>query len=191
MAEYKYRALGWQDDDIASLNVVDEKAADNQVELQITKQGDGTINGPAIVGKDGITIDKAADSNKIEISGSGLVQQVTTVTQDARVYGLNADGTQTVFALSQNIPEVSNVAQYTTGGNIRTNTPINDLDCANKKYVDDAVSSASSLATPITFETVEQLDNYVKTSASAKKGQIASVLNTTEQRAYLIIAVGE
>ena len=144
MAEYKYRALGWQDDDIASLNVVDGKAADNQVELQITKQGAGTIDGPAIVGKDGITINKVADSQKIEISGSGLVQQVTTITQDARVYGLNADGTQTVFKLSQNIPEVSNVAQYTTGGNIRTNTPINDLDCANKKFVEDAIAGSSA-----------------------------------------------
>ena len=77
MAEYKYRALGWKDDDIASLNVVDGKAADNQVELQITKQGAReTIDGPAIVGKDGITIDKAADSNKIEISGSGLIPDV-------------------------------------------------------------------------------------------------------------------
>lgn len=145
MAEYKYRALGWQDDDIASLNVVDGTAADNQVELQITKQGaGGTINGPAIVGKDGITIDKAADSEKIEISGSGCVQKDTTITQDARVYGLNADGTQTVFRLSQNIPEVGNVAQYTTGSNIRTNEPINDLDCTNKKYVDDAVATSSA-----------------------------------------------
>lgn len=119
------------------------------------------------------------------------VQTVKTATQDARVYGLTVDGEQTVFRLSQNIPRDGNVAQYTTDNNIRTSEPINDLDCTNKKYVDDAVSSVSSLVAPITFETVEQLDNYVKTSASAKKGQIASVLNTTEQRAYLIIAVGE
>ena len=120
-----------------------------------------------------------------------FVKKVTTATQDSRVYGLWPNGEQAVFKLSQNIPEIHNIAQYTTGDNIRTNTPIDNLDCANKKYVDDAVSSVSSLAAPITFETVEQLDNYVKTSASAKKGQIASVLNTTEQRAYLIIAVGE
>lgn len=217
MAEYKYRALGWKDDDIASLNVVDGTTADNQVELQITKQGaGGTIDGPAIVGKDGITIDKAADSEKIEISGSGLLQKdtrntglrraytvnetgeeqimmpinvdahpnniyslvrrdgnvslhglvpdsptdtvllnkkyvddnyvkkVTTSTQDARVYGLYRDGTQTVFALSQLVPGGGNVAQYTSDNNIRTNTPINDLDCANKKYVDDAVARGSA-----------------------------------------------
>lgn len=67
-----------------------------------------------------------------------FVKKVTTVTQDARVYGLTAGGEQTVFKLSQNVPEVGNVAQYTDGSNIRTSTPINDLDCANKKYVDDA-----------------------------------------------------
>ena len=97
---------------------------------------DATLRLP-IFGKDGITISKAADLEKIEISGSGCVQQVTTSTQDARVYGLNADGTQTVFALSKNVPEEYNVAQYTTGNNIRTSEPVNDLDCTNKKYVDD------------------------------------------------------
>lgn len=83
MAEYKYRALGWQDDDIASLNVVDG-TTDNQVELQITKQGAGTIDGPAIIGKDGITISKVADSQKIEISGSGCVPKVdgTSIIKD-------------------------------------------------------------------------------------------------------------
>ena len=147
MAEYKYRALGWKDDDIASLNVVDGTASDNQVELQITKQGAGeTIDGPAIVGKDGITISKkdAVDSEKIEISGSGLVQKVSTATQDARVYGLNKDGTQTVFALSQLVPGGGNVAQYTSDNNIRTSTPINDLDCANKKFVEDAIATSST-----------------------------------------------
>ena len=32
---------------------------------------------------------------------------------------------------------------YTTGNNIRTNTPIDNLDCANKQYVDDAIASIS------------------------------------------------
>ena len=157
-----------------------------------------------VVGKDGITIDKAADADKIEISGKnfipkpasfssglykipqiayndellyvnvdtgislgsvaqrtsqgtlsinapiadtdatnkkyvddGFVAKVTTSTQDIRVYGLRADGTQAVFPTSQDVPELEHIAQYTTGGNIRTNTPIDNLDCANKKYVDD------------------------------------------------------
>lgn len=71
----------------------------------------------------------------------GFVAKVTTSTQDIRVYGLRADGTQHVFPTSQNVPEVEHIAQYTTGGNIRTNTPINNLDCANKKYVDDNIAA--------------------------------------------------
>ena len=172
MAEYKYRALGWQDDDIASLNVIDGTAADNQVELQITKQGEGgTIEGPAIIGKDGITISKAADSERIEISGSGCVQQVTTVTQDSRVYGLMPGGEQAVFRLSQNVPEETNIAQYTTGANIRTSEPINDLDCTNKKYVGD---------------------NYVKKVTTANRVYVTDKdgLADTAALAYVPIAYG-
>lgn len=67
----------------------------------------------------------------------GFVAKVTTTTQDIRVYGLRADGTQAVFPTSQNVPAIEHIAQYTTGNNIRTNTPIDNLDCANKKYVDE------------------------------------------------------
>lgn len=150
MAEYKYRALGWQDDDIASLNVVDGTAADNQVELQITKQGaGGTINGPAIVGKDGITIDKAADSEKIEISGSGLVLSYTTY-NDPQVYvaelasdGIMKDGVRPIATYSANCTN-GNIAAYFNNrtqnipvGVLLTGTPTQDAHATNKKYVDD------------------------------------------------------
>jgi hypothetical protein len=77
---------------------------------------------------------QAANKNYVD---NGFVAKTTTATQDMRVYGVRADGTQAVFATSQNVPEIDHIAQYTTGGNIRTNTPIDNLDCANKKYVDD------------------------------------------------------
>lgn len=81
---------------------------------------------------------QAANKNYVD---NGFVAKVTTSTQDIRVYGLHADGTQAVFPTSQNVPEVEHLAQYTTGGNIRTNTPIDNLDCANKKYVDDNIAA--------------------------------------------------
>lgn len=213
MAEYKYRALGWQDDDIASLNVVDGTAADNQVELQITKQGaGGTIDGPAIVGKDGITIDKAADSEKIEISGSGCVQinpitsgsfilygqgysnkktqpmyimyevsgksantiaqrrfdasldatvpdnptdltlinkkyaddnYVRKVTTANRVYTTDKDGLADTAAIAYS-PVAYGLSAYDEGGRITTNEPVDNLDCANKKFVEDAVATSSA-----------------------------------------------
>ena len=67
----------------------------------------------------------------------GFVAKFTTPGQDKRVYGTYADGTQAIFSTSEDVPATGNIAQYTTGGNIRTNAPIDNLDCANKKYVDD------------------------------------------------------
>ena len=147
MAEYKYRALGWQDDDIASLNVIDKTAADNQVELQITKQGEGgKISGPAIKGTDGITIDKAADSEKIEISGSGCVQKDTT--RANVVYGHTYDLAPQMFYVSQNNGNSNWLAKYDTDGEsgakepvgkgrLSSREPIQPYQLANKKYVDD------------------------------------------------------
>ena len=210
MAEYKYRALGWQDDDIASLNVVDGTAADNQVELQITKQGEGgKIDGPAIKGADGISVDKTADPKKIVISGSGLVQKVdntsanrvvvtieptsntyTTrpvstaainaavaqrndngellalvsssptdytltnkkytddnyvrkVTTAKRVYITDKDGLADTAALAYT-PIAYGLSAYDEGGRITTNEPVDNLDCANKKFVEDAVAAGSA-----------------------------------------------
>ena len=156
MAEYKYRALGWQDDDIASLNVVDGAAADgttadNQVKLQITKQGAGTIDGPAIVGKDGITINKAADSEKIEISGSGCVQAVTT---PFILYGTTTEGAPLNLSFANN-PKANAIAQYSNDCLLKTNAPVENNDCTNKKYVDDnfvaKVTTSSSYARAYTI----------------------------------------
>ena len=153
MAEYKYRALGWQDDDIASLNVVDGTAADNQVELQITKQGEGgKISGPAIKGTDGITIDKAADSEKIEISGSGCVQKDTT--RANVVYGHTYDLAPRMFYVSQNNGDSNWLAKYDTDGEsgakepvgkgrLSSREPIQPYQLANKKYVDDAIAAGT------------------------------------------------
>lgn len=134
MAEYKYRALGWQDDDIASLNVVDGTAADNQVELQITKQGaGGTIDGPAIVGKDGITIDKAADSEKIEISGSGCVQ--SSLSDESLIYGRTHNRDVTIIYAGY--PSGNTIPLRLADGRLQAMAPTEDLDCVNKKHVDD------------------------------------------------------
>ena len=143
------------------------------------------IDKDSLIGSDGITINKT--DSTIEIRGTELVKKTT---EGNKVYGTDSTGEQALKPFA-NTPTPSALAAYNDVSNLKTSVPIEDLDCTNKKYVDDAVSSVSSLVAPIIFETVEQLDNYVKTSASAKKGQIASVLSTTEQRAYLIIAVGE
>ena len=44
------------------------------------------------------------------------------------------------------------IATYDNGGRLYTNTPIDDLDCANKGYVDDAVSKISGLKITVVAE---------------------------------------
>lgn len=158
MAEYKYRALGWQDNDIASLNVVDGTAADNQVELQITKQGaGGTIDGPAIVGKDGITINKAADSEKIEISGKGCVQH-HDIKGYYRAYVLDYTGWDTTMIIRSEGDNSENTLMRRkadgSGEIVMPETPV-DLSITNKKYVDDnyvkKVTTPSSYARAYTI----------------------------------------
>ena len=145
-----------QDNDITSLNVVDGTAADNQVELQITKQGaGGTIDGPAIVGKDGITINKAADSEKIEISGSGYVKQSTN-TNNALVYA-RVLGQEVTRSLSYH-PYRDVIPIYDKEATLRGNMgahPAEDT-LTNTKYVDD------NYVKKVKFTNLEQaLNGYI------------------------------
>lgn len=182
---------------------------------------DGTGNHDAamdldlpIVGKDGIVIDKAADSEKIEISGKNFVQKgkdttswtwgsvygyngtgkgkpivekefkvsggiegnslalrsttgqlkvndprdlndavnkryvdgefVRKVTGYSQVYSKGSDGVDGSIGFSQ-YPSNSAIIQYTSAGTVRTNAPIDNLDCANKKYVDDNIAALGKL----------------------------------------------
>lgn len=167
MAEYKYRALGWQDDDIASLNVVDGATADNQVELQITKQGAGTIDGPAIIGKDGITINKAADSEKIEISGSGLVQHCDKKGY-TRAYVVDYTGWDTTMIIRSAGDNSENTLMQRkadgSGEIVMPETPV-DLSITNKKYVDD---------------------NYVKKDTSVAAQQVYGHISTGEPQMFYV-----
>ncbi len=97
--------------------------------------------GDKITGNGGVLITNTPTrpyqaSNKKYVD-DGFVAKTTTATQYVRVYGINNNGSQYIIPTSQNVPEIDHIAQYTTGGNIRTNTPIDKLDCTNKEYVDE------------------------------------------------------
>lgn len=111
--------------------------------IQLTSTGRATYNGEQhdfttdldlpIIGKDGITIDKAVDSEKIEISGKGCVQAVTT---PYAIYGTDGQGNQKSYKPANN-PVASALVQFNNDGTVRTATPSGDTDATNKKYVDD------------------------------------------------------
>ena len=102
-----------------------------------------SVTADNFIGKDGITIDKAADSEKIEISGSGLVKRGTNVnvTNYGHVYGYNGNGTKVIdkeFIVNQDA-ETQSIALRTNKGELIANTTdtAGDLTLTNKKYVDD------------------------------------------------------
>lgn len=105
-----------------------------------------------VVGTDGIVIDKAADAEKIEISGKNFVPSYTTI-NDEQVYTseLNADrtkmvnktrgiGTYTGVCNTDAIPCYFNKDRVQTqmpAGVLVTGIPTKDFHAANKKFVDD------------------------------------------------------
>ena len=113
--------------------------------IQLTSTGRATYNGEQhdfttdldlpIIGKDGITINKAADSEKIEISGSGLVQKTDV---PFVLYGTTTGGAQLNRSFADN-PKAGAIAQYSNEGSLRGNMGDNPTDntLINKKYVDD------------------------------------------------------
>ncbi len=93
----------------------------------------------SFVGKDGIVVNKAADSEKIEISGSGCVQKVTDTTENRRVVTIEPNSnTYTTRPVSAGAL-VRAVAQRQDNGELLalvSNSPT-DYTLTNKKYVAD------------------------------------------------------
>lgn len=95
-----------------------------------------------IVGKDGITIDKAADSNKIEISGSGCIPKFNQAPTNYTAAVVYSPGSKTYTPYKMEIIPQTLTLPYRDG--IKANFKVGNLTadddgqyCANKKYVDD------------------------------------------------------
>ena len=106
----------------------------------------------SFVGKDGIVVNKAANSEEVEISGSGCVQKDSSA---FIVYGTDGNGDVLNRRLTAN-PVPNAVVQYSNSGRLSTDTPINDLNCTNKKYVND------NYVEKVKFTNLEQaLNGYI------------------------------
>lgn len=90
----------------------------------------------AITEGDNISITKASDSEKVIISATGLVKQVTVSTNV--LYGVK-DGVQSTYTASTT-PISLGIPRYDGNGQLTTNAPTADLDCTNKTYVDTATA---------------------------------------------------
>lgn len=85
---------------------------------------------------------KYVDDSIPDVSGKLDKITSTDTSATARVYSITNAGTQSSLKVTNITPTVSYLAQYYTGGRLKSNTPVANLDVANKKYVDDAVAGA-------------------------------------------------
>lgn len=90
----------------------------------------------ALTSGDNISITKSSDSEKVIISATGLVKQVTVSTNV--LYGVK-DGVQSTYTASTT-PISLGIPRYDGNGQLTTNAPTADLDCTNKTYVDTATA---------------------------------------------------
>lgn len=112
--------------DAASKKYVDD--ADSALSTQIGNVADGLYSS--------INAVSANVENKLDKITS------TDTSATARVYSITNAGAQSTLKVTNSTPTVSYLAQYHTGGRLKSNTPAVDIDVANKKYVDDAVAGA-------------------------------------------------
>lgn len=131
-----------------------------------------------IFGKDGITINKAADSEKIEISGSGCVQVVPITNGSFILYGqgYNPKGETRPFNVKYSISGAvaGSIAQRKDNASLEAVFPDdpNDLTLTNKKYVDNNyVAKSASTNTVMIYarqsgREIEQQMDYSNTATS-------------------------
>lgn len=83
-----------------------------------------------IIAGDNITIDKAADSEKVTISATGLVKDLTG-TYAAFIKDGNGNNSLKTYKTA---PTEYALPMYNDGGRIQTNNPIDPLDAVNRQY---------------------------------------------------------
>lgn len=105
-----------------------EKATPNTA---VKRNGNGSFEVPTPQTDDEVVPKVYADTK---------LDKVTTTTDTYQVYVKAPDGTQTMSNISNYIAQ-GNIAVWGAGGKLKTNTPTENNDCANKKYVDDKVST--------------------------------------------------
>lgn len=97
-----------------------------------------SVTADNFIGKDGITIDKAADSEKIEISGSGCVQKLAPAGATL-VYAKYSDGTDGSITVNENYTGAQTLPTRNLNGELIAETSDKAVDktLINKKYAND------------------------------------------------------
>ena len=110
------------------------------------------------------------------------LDKVTTTTDVYQVYVKAPDGTQTMSNISNYIAQ-GNLVVWGAGGKIKTNTPTENTDCANKKYVDDLEDSKVSKITTA--------DDTERVYAVSETGEQIMIVSTIEDDANTLVRRNE
>ena len=127
-----------------------DEANDTVNEIE-TKLENGEFNGKD--GKDAVTDQTYSATSENAQSGKavgealqGYVEKAEGNGNTEQVYVVDAIGNQKMLEVEdsgyfETGLSYGNIPRRKSSGNIMTNTPVDDLDCANKKYVDDATAN--------------------------------------------------
>ena len=160
---------GGKDDGINSLINADLTFADTTVQYDTTNgiqlnstarftYADGNHDATMdldlpIVGTDGIVIDKAADSEKIEVSGKNFRKALETEVGQWKIYASRNGNPNDYFWTGTEVLSDQAVVVRGDNGCIYTNMPnaanTKDTTVPNKKYVDDNFTPAYSSSLPV------------------------------------------
>ena len=147
--------------------VYDAKGVNKTVKYTGTEYDDYTfvlrsVNGRVLVGTpsaehDATTKkyvdDQVSTKTSVTVGGSNVatfnadtkLDKVTTGTGISRVYGIGQDGTNIFFNVIMGSSSPNTIALRNNAGVIVTGIPTEDNHATTKKYVDDSISSATSI----------------------------------------------
>lgn len=130
-----------------------------------------------VVGKDGIVIDKAADSEKIEISGKNFRKALETKVGQWKVYASRNGNSNDYFWTGTEVLSDQAIVVRGNKGCIYTNMPdagfMEDTTVPNKKYVDENfVKKTSSTAGTLIYTNVNGTDSEIGLSLGNEVGKV-------------------
>ena len=161
MADFEYVSINTTAEKIeriANMDIddvtLDENSTDNSlptsklvfdtIKNEVENKIDQTYNPESENAQSGKAVAEAVGDCVKKVTSEGQTQRVYTVTS---VFGSDAVETLEVeeHALFENETHYGVIPRRQSNGNLMTNTPTKDLDCANKKYVDDLVGDIETL----------------------------------------------
>ena len=120
--------------DNSTLTIPSNKTGTIATTDDITNATQNFITPASLIPGDNISITKAPDSEKVTISATGLVKQVTDTVDYNRLYGRTNSGNETTFKIVAYGTDTRSIAQRTEAGQLRTTDPADLSDAVNKSY---------------------------------------------------------